>query len=578
MNVLGLSFHCYDTSACLFQDERLVAFAEEERFTRVKHAVDVFPVNALKYCLKQGGLSLEEVDAIAFGFDVDRHDSGDMRKFYDSMPYDKDEGTKAWERHNIGLFSAENMKAYLQLKLRKAGLTCALPPLKCYSHHLSHAASAYYCSGFQEAITITMDGSGDDNAAVLWKCGGDRIEEVKAIKIPHSLGWLYAAITEYLGFDANSGEGKVMGLAPYGAAVPEVEAAFDQLIQIRRGEYSIDPYSIFYGKHTYNPRFTDKMAGLLPIPPKHSKADLFAGYQNIAFSLQDRLEKAVIELTRFLVDKTGIRNLCLGGGVALNCKANGKIWAQCELDGIFVQPISSDAGTCLGASLLCLKDHGISPRIPFTHAYLGPEYSNEEIQRALDANKLTYRKLENVPRAAAELLRDDKIIGWFQGRMEAGPRALGGRSILASPLKADMKDRVNDQVKFRDPWRPFCPSVLYEKAGEYVEHMCFHPFMILAFKVRQERVKDIPAVVHVDGTARPQMVRREDNERYYEMIKCFGEMTGVPVVLNTSFNVKGEPIVCSPLDAIRCFYGTGLDALVMGDFLLTKGHYSGCLG
>lgn len=570
MNILGLSFHSYDTSACLFKGNRLVAFAEEERFRRIKHAVQLFPIHALTYCLKQGGLTLKDIDYISFGFDAEKHNNGYMRRFYDSIAYEKDEATKAWELHNIALFSDNNIKEYIRINLLKAGITFPVPSVECYSHHLSHAASSFYCSGFNEAIALTIDGSGDDHAAVLWRCKGDEIKEIKSIQIPNSLGWLYASITEFLGFNANNGEGKVMGLAPYGKAVDDVENAFDDMVQLRKGEYTVNPYNIFYGAHSYNKRFTDRMVDLLPLPPKDNTKDLFSGYQNIAFTLQDRLEKAVVSLVDFMVEKTGIKNLCLSGGVALNCKANGKIWSHCKLDNIFIQPISSDAGVSLGSALLCLKEHGISPHIPFTTSYLGPEYGNDEIKKVLDSNKLRYKKLKNAPRTAAELLHDGKIIGWFQGRMEAGPRALGGRSILANPLEAGVKDKVNNEVKFRHPWRPFCPSILHEKADEFFENSYFHPFMILAFDVKKGKIGKIPAVVHVDGTARPQMIRKEDNEKYYELIRNFGELTGAPVVLNTSFNVKGEPIVCSPLDGIRCFYGTGMDCLIIGDFLLTK--------
>jgi len=543
---------------------------EEERLNRIKHSESIFPIKSLQFCLEKGNIKFSDIDCIAYGFDTMKYSNGYMRKFYDSISFNKDVRTLKWENDNINLFSHDNIKEFIQSNLIKIGVFDKIPPLRTYSHHLSHAASSYYCSGFDEAITITMDGSGDDHSTVLWNCNNDSINEIKSKKIPHSLGWLYASITEYLGFHANNCEGKVMGLAPYGKSINDIELAFDKLINIGDGDYSINPNYLFYGKHSFNDRFTDMFVDLMSIPPKTEDRGLFSGYENIAFTLQNRLEDCIIELTKGLIIDTGIKNLCLSGGVALNCKANGRIWKECDLDNIFIQPISSDAGVSLGAALLCQKDKGVSPKIRFSNVYLGPEYSDDEIEGYLINCKLKYRKIRSPSKLAAELLDQGKIIGWFQGRMEAGPRSLGSRSILADPRKIEMKDKINNEVKFRDPWRPFCPSVLEDYSQEYFENNYYHPFMIMAFDVKVDKCDKIPAVVHIDNTARPQMVRKDENEKYYSLIKYFYSLTGVPVVLNTSLNIKGEPIVCSPRDAIKCFFGTGLDALIIKNFILTK--------
>ena len=355
MYVLGISFNCYNPSACLLKDNNIVAFVEEERLNRIKNSTNCFPILSIKSCMEQGNIQLNDIAYIAYGFDVNNYDNGTMRAFYDSIEFEKDDTTQKWEEHNIQLLSDVNIKRCITLNFSKAGIIGPIPQIKYYSHHLCHAASSFYCSDFNHAIAITMDGSGDDNCAVLWECEGKQIKEIESIKLPNSLGWLYASITEYLGFQANNGEGKVMGLAPYGEKVEEIERAFDEFMRINGKDYFIDPSFIFYGKHSYNSRFTDKMANTLPLPPKKYKDNIFSGYQNIAFTLQNRLEQCLVNLTNYLIEKTQVRNLCLAGGVALNCKANGKIWESCDLENIFIQPISSDAGLSLGAALMCLQ-------------------------------------------------------------------------------------------------------------------------------------------------------------------------------------------------------------------------------
>jgi len=514
MYVLGISFNCYNPSACLLKDNNIVAFIEEERLNRIKNASNFFPIQSIKSCLDEGNIEINDIAYIAYGFDVTNYDNGNMKVFYDSIEFEKDDKTIKWENYNIQLFSDLNIKEIITQNFIRAGITCPIPPIKYYPHHLCHAASSFYCSEFDKAIAITIDGSGDDNCTVLWECDGEKIKEIEAIKLPNSLGWLYASITEYLGFRANNGEGKVMGLAPYGKKVEEIEDAFDTFMQIDGKNYFVDPSFIFYGKHSYNNRYTDKMVSTMPIHPKKNKDNLFSGYENIAFTLQNRLEKSLVNLTNYLIENTKIKNLCLAGGVALNCKANGKIWELCDLNNIFIQPISSDAGLSLGAALLCLKENGIKPGIKFDNLYLGPKFTNEEIEAVLQINKLEYEKLSNIEHRTAELICDGNIVGWFQGRMEAGPRALGARSILADPRKFEMKDKINKKVKFRDEWRPFCPSILADRADKYFASSYFHPFMILAFQVRKSKLQTIPAVVHIDGTSRPQMVTSQNNHKF----------------------------------------------------------------
>ncbi len=571
MNILGISYNGPNPGACLLQHGRLIAMAEEERFVRVKTASLYFPSNAADYCLKKGGISLSQVDRVVSAWEVSKYVKF-MPEFYARLAREygpKGKQTAFAEPGILNLFHPEHMALKIHAGLRHGRRMDPVPPLEYVEHHRAHAASAFYCSGFEDAGVLTIDGSGEEQATVLWKGSGLKLEPVEAIELPHSLGWVYSAVTEFLGFRPYSDEGSVMGLACYGRSVPEYEKAFEELIQITEEGYRINPRYLHYGEHTYGSKFTDELVDLLG-RPRLRHEPLTRREEDIAWALQNRLEHAVIALLKRLVAKTGCRNLCLSGGVALNCKMNQRLRETGLIEGIFIQPVSMDAGTALGAAQLLSVALGEDPRFKMTHAYWGPEFTNEEIESALVKQKIEFRRCENIEKEVAERLARRELVGWFQGRSEIGPRALGARSILANPLFADSRDQVNEAVKYREPWRPFAPSILEEDLGEYVEDAVTHPFMIMTFRARKGMETQVPAVVHVDQTLRPQTVNLKDHPRYRKLIEEFKALTGRGMILNTSFNVKGEPVVNTPFDAVRTFYGSGLDALAIGDYLVVK--------
>jgi carbamoyltransferase len=428
-------------------------------------------------------------------------------------------------------------------------------------HHVAHAISAYAFSGFDDAAVLVLDGRGSWEATSLWHGRNGRLEHVWTIPWPNSLGLFYAKFTHYLGFTPYSDEWKVMGLAPYGKAGIDLS----NFIVPNDSPYRVDGQLL--GTDSLPLAGIEARLGPARVP----ESEIEQRHKDLAFAIQDMCERAMITLVRAAVDKTGCRNLCLAGGVALNSKANGKILASGIVDRIFVQPAASDDGVCLGAALGPFLDNGRKlPVHKMRHAYLGTECSDVEIQKALDTYKIRSKRLSDPAVVAADLLSNGKILGWVQGRMEFGPRALGNRSILADPRDPEMNAKVNNAVKFREWWRPFAPSILSEAADEYLESATDSPFMVLTAQVRPEKRSVIPSVTHVDGSARPQTVERTVNPLYWRLIHEFGQRTGVPVIMNTSFNLRGEPIVCSPTDAIRTFYSSGMDALLIGNYMVEK--------
>ena len=430
-------------------------------------------------------------------------------------------------------------------------------------HHLAHALSSYTYSGYSDAAVVVMDGRGAWEATSIWRGHHGRIDHVLTIPFPDSVGYFYSEFTEFLGFQRNSDEWKVMGLAPYGRPGVDLSAFID---------LRAVPYRVHTRKLVANgvAPFAD-MTSLLG-PPRVSESDINDRHKNIAYAVQDACETAMLNVVRLAIDKTRCRNLCLAGGVALNSKANGKILAAGLVAKMFVQPAASDDGVALGAALAPYLDGGSKlPNKPMRHAYFGPSFDDDAIERILGTYKLRYMKLQDPASTAAELLSQGKILGWFQGRMEFGPRALGSRSILADPRDPEMNAKVNNAVKFREWWRPFAPSLKKEAAGDYLESATDSPFMVLTAQVRQEKRSVIPSVTHIDGSARPQTVEKEINPLYWRLIDEFGKRTGVPVLMNTSFNLRGEAIVHTPTDAVRTFFSSGMDALVIGNFLVEKG-------
>ena len=562
MNILGINWGEHDSAASLLQDGRLVAAAEEERFNRIKHAPFAFPIKAARYCLEAAGITRDDVDIVAFSFRA-------------SIAL----GRGIW--HAIRHFPKANLIAVAELVRRAwyvggpayARYSLKLPSRTKYitvPHHLAHAASSFFLSPFSEAAVLVVDGIAEWAATSLYRGVGNHLQPLKRTDFPHSLGLYYSAFTEYLGFKPFNSEYKVMGMAPYGE--PRFYDRLREIVHLKKDAgYQLDlRYFNFhrdYGRTTwYGPRMVEEFG-----PVSTSTSAPAQIYFDIAASVQKRLEDALFHQIEHLHERTGLANLCMAGGVALNSVANGKIARRGPFERVFVQPASNDAGCALGAALYVHHNQlQMERREPLRHVYLGPEYDARGIEKLLRVSQVDYEAIENPPAVAAGLLAEGKIVGWFQGRMEFGPRALGNRSILADPRRADMKDRINAAVKFREPFRPFAPSVLEDQSHIYFENGSDLPYMLQVVKVRPGMAERIPAVTHVDGTARPQTVNRETNPSYCDLLEHFGEETGVPVLLNTSFNVKGEPIVCTPREALACFFNTGMDALVLGRFLLRK--------
>ena len=557
----------HDANAALIIDGQIVADAAEERFSRVKNDAS-FPLQAIEFCLNAAGLRSTDLDAIAL---PSRDVPHEVPVFFDIPAH-----MRPREDHSL---SAKVRRALKFRRRRKnpSGITLplyrkpfALAPhcqVVCVDHHKSHASSAYYTSGLNEETTlvVTMDGIGNGTSVVIWKGERNRLECLQEWDGTSSLAWFYSNCTEALQWRHGSDEWKTMGLAPYGTPVVGALSGFHPVF--RNGEL-VTPHD--YGR---GGSWLDHSAYHFHLPESSALERIVAklGRENFAAEAQRVFEEQVSEVILPWLRRVGTRHLCGAGGAFLNVKANQHIWDTGQLDTQWIYPNCGDAGLAVGAALcVYFERHPTATHERLRDAYFGPEFSNEEIQRLLDERGIAYQYVDDPARSAAESLAANRIVGWFQGRMESGPRALGNRSILMSPLRAENKDSINRCVKYREAFRPFCPSILHERAAEYLINGRDERFMITSFAVQHDKRDRIPAVVHVDGTARPQMVTRESNPRYHSLIRAFGELTGEYAILNTSFNVKGEPIVCHPREAIRCFFDTGLDELYLGNFRLVK--------
>ena len=571
---LGIFEGHFDPAVAAVQDGRVLAYAEEERFTRQKHAYRVYPLRALKFCLDQVGIGPEEVAAIGVNWNCDAYGNGVMSGFFAEMEQDwpLDDRTKAWQRSMLHNFSRSAMEARHAGSWRHQFGDIAMPPIYPLAHHYVHALHAYLQSPFDHALCMTVDGSGDQHCTMLWSCQGDQIRPIHEHLMPHSLGWFYAAFTEYLGFQAYDGEYKVMGLASYGKPDDDLQDKVRQVLAPAEDGigYRLDPTFIHYGARTWSERFTDALPALFGRPRRLPHEPIDEWHHDLAFVVQQALEEAAERLVRWGLREVGTGNLCIGGGVGLNVKMNTRLFEMPEVERIFAQPLCADSGAAVGAALgACWEATGARPE-PLVSLALGNEESDEAIEAVLKLCGLPYECPPDIAQATAQELAKGHVVGWFQGRMEAGPRALGQRSILADPRQVEARDRVNGVIKYREFWRPFCPSMLAEAAERYLADHADGRYMIVAFKATDDMKRDAPAVVHVDGTTRVQLVHREVLPLYHDLIRAFADLTGVPVLLNTSFNVKGEPIVCTTNDAIRTFYATGMDVLAAGSFLIRK--------
>ncbi|MBK6748622.1 MAG: carbamoyltransferase [Pyrinomonadaceae bacterium] len=583
VNILGISAFYHDSAACLVQDGDIVAAAQEERFTRKKHD-ESFPAQAMEFCLEFAGITRDDIDHVVF-YDkplltferlletyIDFAPRG-FRSYLKAMPVWLTE--KLWTRETIRKQTGFEGKVLFT------------------EHHQAHAASAFFPSPFEHAAILTIDGVGEWATSSYGIGNGNELDILAELRFPHSLGLLYSAFTYFTGFKVNSGEYKLMGLAPYGEPV-YVKTILDNLIDLR-GDGSLR-LNMEYFDFAAGLRMTNKkFAALFGGPERSPETKLTQREMNLARSVQEVTEMAMLRMANHLHKETGETNLCLAGGVALNCVANGRILRETPFENIWIEPAAGDAGGALGAALSVWhqylgNERKVGPRDSIKGSLLGPEFSKAVVRKVLDDAGAVYLELAETKMIdrVARLLADGKIVGWFQGRMEFGPRALGGRSILGDPRSAEMQSRMNLKIKFRESFRPFAPAVLCERASEYFDLDSDSPYMLLVAAVSErQRVaasddgvrgldklriprSRIPAVTHVDHSARVQTVTREGNARFFDLITRFGEITGDPVLINTSFNVRGEPIVCTPADAFRCFMRTGMDYLVLGDIVLDK--------
>ena len=572
MYTLGINAAYHDPAACLVRDGVVLAAVEEERLNHVKHgkrpipfSTYELPFNAIEYCLREAGIHLVDVNHVAYSYDpyllLGQH-AGEAQLTLPLEPNahpQPEEWESVWDP--LFLSSIVNAPRHLadgaphHLAARFQGASAAGPyGWHFVKHHLAHAASAFLASPFERAAVMTLDGRGE-RATTTYALGeGNEFQTIGQVNMPHSLGLLYEQVTSYLGFLHSSDEYKVMALASYGS--PAFCDDFREIVRLEgNGQYTLAPARL-------EERFGPARARGGPLDARH---------YDIARSLQVVLEETVLELAHWLHGATGADDLTMAGGVALNCVMNARLRDRGPFRRIWVQPAAGDAGTALGAALWIDAQQRPTSRRSYTmdHALLGPRYADAEIEEFLKWSKLPYRRLHDIAEETADLLVQDQVIGWFQGRMEFGPRALGARSILASPINASMQARLNE-IKDREDFRPVAPVVLEEEAARWFVDGDVSPFMLFVFDVQADKADLIPAVRHVDGTARVQTINRQQHPAYYDLLRAFQRRTGVPVLVNTSFNTRGEPIVCSPRDAIECFWTSPLDALVIGSFLLQK--------
>ena len=559
MNILGISCFYHDSSAALLQDGKITAAAQEERWTRKKHDIS-FPENAIKYCLEQAGLTIDKVDAVGFY-------EKPLLKFERLLSSHIETFPKSYKTFVHALPSWVNEKLRIPNILRKKFKYDG--KVFFVEHHMAHAASSFHASPFEEAAIFTADGVGEWTSTTLGYGKGRDIKLLKELHFPHSLGLLYSAVTAHLGFKVNNDEYKVMGLAPYGK--PTYYENFKKVIDFREdGSYRLDMsyFTFHYGTRMLSKKFEEQFG-----PIRKGEEPVEERHKDIAASLQKVVEEVVFRAVNHLHELTKSKNLCLAGGVALNSVANGKLTRMTPFKNVYIPPAPSDPGAAVGAATMVYHQLLGKPRsAAMDRPDLGPGFSSEEVKQFLDSKGVVYKEMpeKELVKTVAKLLWENKVVGWFHGRMEFGERALGNRSILANPCNPKMKDILNLKVKHREQFRPFAPVVTAEDAAKIFDVDIEVPFMSFVYPVRKEMRAKLPAITHVDGSGRLQTIRKEANRKYYEVIKEFEKHSGIPVLVNTSFNIRGEPIVMTPEHAYRCFTGTEIDYLAMENFLIKR--------
>jgi carbamoyltransferase len=559
-NIIGISCFFHDAACCLLKDGVLIAAVEEERFSRNKHDAGI-PKGAFNYCLEEGGLTIDEIDCVAY---YEEPAKKLARQIWMMLP---------------GLPSEKKVLARLDPRRPEREIREVLGydgRLEYVGHHEAHAASTFYYSGFKEAAILTVDGVGEWDTTSYGRGRGDDLEILETVEFPHSLGLLYSTITGYLGFEVNEGEYKVMGLAPYGKP-SHVDLIRKLIINQPGGQYLLDLR--YFDFTSFKRMYSDEMVKLFGHQPRQPRTEILDFHKDLARSLQYVLEEILMDKLKYLHELTGMENLCMAGGVALNCVANGKIKREGPFKRMFVQPAAGDSGGALGAAAIAHKrlTNGKTESLStFRHAYLGPAFSSEEVASFIESTQVKAQDFRGrepeLVEAVAQRLAAGKIVGWFHGRMEFGPRALGARSILADPRGDKTQDRINSIIKQRESFRPFAPAVLEDHAATHFD--LDHPSRYMLETCQVKSSIKLPAITHVDGSARVQTVDGDANPRFARLIRAFERLTGCPILLNTSFNLNYEPIVCSPADALICFIRSGLDVLVLEDYIIDRSALS----
>jgi carbamoyltransferase len=599
MKILGLNAFGQNPSACLLIDGNLIGFSHEERFNRLKSSHGLFPSHTINWLLSSNKLTISDIDFIAFNWDCNKYPWKTLfgllqtRIQLSFKNYKHKAGNSTSDFYslieNLLDYSPGNIEKKIKDELRHFGHKGNIPKIEFVDHHLCHAYQAYFHSPFDETLVLVVDGHGEENCISGYVAKNGNFKKILNYKIPYSLGWYYGAMTAYLGFFPNRDEGKFMGLAAYGEDRKHENiwiSKLDEIIKVDDNGFILNPYFFKFGSNDYNSRYTNNLVeyitginkGLQPIGinetilvrGERKNRYLLNEYIDLAYGVQVKLEDALSSIVGKMIKETGIKNLCYSGGVAMNCKANRAIFDRCSLENIFIHPASSDDGSALGAAFYLASESNELKRQPLVHAQFGASFSNDEVEKILKNCNIKYSKPDDVCSVAAKLLYEGNFLGWFNGAAEMGARALGGRSIIANPFNDLVKDNINTKVKYRENWRPYCPSILDEYKQDYIKDAIDSPFMILAATATEALKSSSPAVVHVDDTVRPQTVTKSILPKWAHLISEFKSYSGHPVILNTSFNVRGEPIVNSPYDAIRTFHTTGLNMLILGDFVITK--------